>query len=107
MSVTPRPDTPAEQALAYLHTAANRAETLAHGDIFSAWGALADQIRLVAGAIDPAADSTLNPSADSVHDCLTLALDTLDSAPAEPELLVWIWHVIELRRLADQLTTGQ
>lgn len=105
MSVTPIPETPAEQALTYLHTAADRAEALANGDILSAWGALADQIRLVAGAINPTAGPIRQPPAESVQRCLTLALDSLDSAPAEPDLLIWIWHVTELRRLAHQLTT--
>jgi len=41
----------------------------------------------------------------SVNDHLTQALDNLDTASAGPDLLIWIWNVSELRRLADQLTT--
>ncbi len=96
---------PAARAMTHLHTAADRAEGLAGGDIFSAWNALAGQIRLVAGAIDPTAYPLQPPSTSSVDNCLTQALDALQAAPAEPDLLMWIWHVVELRRLANQLTT--
>ncbi len=96
---------PAVRALTHLHTAADKAEALADGDIYSAWSALASQIRLVAGAIDPTVYPIQPPSTSSVHDCLTRALDALDTPSAGPDLLIWIWHVVELRRLADQLAT--
>lgn len=96
---------PAVRALTQLHTAADNAEAIAGGDIFSAWSALAGQIRLVAGAIDPTAYAIQPPSTSSVHDCLTQAIDALGEASAGPDVLIWIWHVSELRRLADQLTT--
>ena len=104
MSLTTQQD-PAVRALTHLHTAADKAEALAEGDVYSAWSALAGQIRLVAGAIDPTVYPIQPPSTSSVHDCLTWALDALEAAPAGPDLLMWIWHVSELRRLADQLTT--
>jgi len=105
VSLTSLPQVAAVQALTHLHLAADRAEALAVGDIYSAWNALAGQIRLVAGAIDPTVYPLQPPSTSSVHHCLTRAIDALNEAPAGPDVLIWIWHVSELRRLTDQLTT--
>ena len=77
MSLIPVPQVPVVLALTHLHTAADRAEALAGGDIFSAWSALAGQIRLVAGSIDPTVYPIQPPSTSSVHDCLTQALNAL------------------------------
>ncbi len=105
MSLTSLPQVAAVQASTHLHLAADGAEALAVGDIFSAWSALAGQIRLVASAIDPTVYPLQPPSTSSVQNCLTRALNALDEAPAGPDVLIWIWHVSELRRLTDQLTT--
>jgi len=105
VSLLPVPQVPVVLALTHLHTAADRAEALAGGDIFSAWSALAGQIRLVAGVIDPTVYPLQRPSTSSVHNCLTRAIDALDEASAEPDVLIWVWQVGELRRLAGQLTT--
>lgn len=105
MTLATLPADPVADALTHLHTAADTAETLAAGGIFSPWSALAGQIRLVAGTIDSTVWHLQSPSTSSIHDTLTQALDALDAAPADTDVLIWIWHVSELRRLGDQLTT--
>lgn len=105
MTHTPLSADPVAHALTRLHEAAAKADALGQGDFFSTWSAFASQIRLVAGAIDPTVWPTPPPPTSSVHDCLTQALQALDRTPPGPDLLMWIWHVSELRRLAEQVTT--
>ena len=117
---------PVAAAVAHLHSAASAADATAGGRIFSPWAALASQIRLVVGAIDPNVDltpttttgagitttprtsgasTTLGPSSAAVLDSLAQAATALDGTAPDPDVLIWIWHVRELRRLAGELAT--
>ena len=95
-----------EQAVQSLHTAARRADDLAAGDVFSSWAALADQIRLVASGLNPAATPGEPRPWPSVRECLTAALEALDRVgpPDGPDdLRLWQWHLREVRDLAERL----
>ena len=97
-----------EQAVQSLHTAARRADELAAGDVFSSWAAMADQIRLVASGLDPAATPGEPRPWPSVRECLTAALEALDRVgpPDGPDdLRLWQWHLREVRDLAERLET--
>ena len=97
-----------EQAVQSLHTAASRADELAAGDVFSSWAALADQIRLVASGVDPAATPGERRPWPSVREGLTAALQALDRVgpPDGPDdLRLWQWHLREVADLADRLET--
>lgn len=101
------------EAAQTLQTAAIHADHLAdqHGqdDVFSGWAALADQIRLVAAGLDPAAVPHRTAPWPTVNDCLTAALDALErvTGPDGPDGLtdlgLWEWHLREVRDLTTQL----
>ena len=99
-----------EQAVQSLHTAARRADELAAGDVFSSWAAMADQIRLVASGLDPAATPGEPRPWPSVRECLTAALEALDRVgpPDGPDdLRLWEWHLREVADLAERLGTSR
>jgi hypothetical protein len=120
------PADPVAAAVEHLHSAASAADATVGGRIFSPWAALASQIRLVGGAIDPnvdltptittgagittsprtfSASITLGPSSAAVLNSLAQAAAALDRTAPDPDVLIWIWHVRELRRLAGGLAT--
>ena len=97
-------------AVQSLHTAARRADELGAGDVFSSWAAMADQIRLVASGLDPAAIPGEPRPWPSVPECLTAALEALDRVgpPDGPDdLRLWEWHLREVRDLAARLETSK
>ena len=99
-----------EQAVQSLHTAARHADDLAADDVFSSWAAMADQIRLVASGLDPAAIPGEPRPWPSVPECLTAALEALDRVgpPDGPDdLRLWQWHLREVSDLAARLGTSR
>jgi hypothetical protein len=96
------------EAVQSLHTAASRADELGAGEVFSSWGALADQIRLVASGLDPAGIPGERRPWPSVREGLTAALEALDRVgpPDGPDdLRLWQWHLREVSDLAARLET--
>ena len=99
-----------EQAVQSLHTAARHADDLAADDVFSSWAAMADQIRLVASGLNPAATPGEPRPWPSVRECLTAALEALDRVgpPDGPDdLRLWQWHLREVADLAARLETSR
>lgn len=106
------PDTdrtgPLSEALSHLYSAAAHADELADGDLFSPWTALTDQIRLVAAGIN----ATVMPfntriTTGSVHQDIAEALAALDAdRSGNPDHLMWLSHLHELRRITAGLPAG-
>jgi len=97
-----------DEAVQSLHAAADRAERLGSADVFSTWGAMAGQIRLVASGLDPLAAPTVRRPWTSVDDGLTAALEAMDRiGPLDgtDDLALWEWHVREIRDLVERLAT--
>jgi len=89
-----------------LLAAAALADDRGHDDVFSRWGAVADQIRLVASGLDPVAVPGESRPWSSVNGCLTAALEALDrvtTLDGATDLALWEWHVREVHDLADWL----
>ncbi len=66
------------EAVQSLLAAAALADDRGHADVFSRWGAMADQIRLVVSGLDPVAVPGEARPWSSVNGCLTAALEALD-----------------------------
>jgi hypothetical protein len=94
-----------DQAAGLMHAGAALAESRGGDDNFSDWHGLASQIRLTATGVshDPA---TVAPSSVSITACLVEARDTLDRIrplAGPPDLTLWLWHLHELRRIAEAM----
>jgi hypothetical protein len=92
-------------AAGHLHAAADKAETLGSDDAFSDWHDLASQARLTASGVSHSPRRTATPDTSLTAE-LTAALRVLDTVPIEtgpPDLLLWAWHIRELRNLAERM----
>jgi hypothetical protein len=91
-----------DRAAGRLQAAADRAEQLAGNDTFSEWHDLASQARLIAAGLSNTPLLPPEPAA-STTSAVASALATLNAIPGNagtPDLLLWAWHVRELRDLA-------
>lgn len=94
-----------DQAAGLMHAAAAIAESRGGDDVFSEWHGLASQIQLTSAGVSHAPTQVPEPS-PSVTGCLASAMATLDRiAPlaGPPDLTLWIWHIRELRDLAEAM----
>lgn len=94
-----------DQAAGLMHAAATIAESRGGDDIFSEWHGLASQIRLTSAGLSHAPSVVTDPPT-TVAGCLASAMATLDRISplaGPPDLTLWIWHIRELRDLAEAM----
>lgn len=94
-----------DQAAGLMHAAAAVAESRGGNDAFSEWHGLASQIRLTSAGVSHAPSVVTDPH-PSVNGCLASAMAWLGRiAPlaGPPDLTLWIWHIRELRDLAEAM----
>jgi len=99
------PEALLDDAAGHLQAAADFAEARGGSDVFSEWHGLAGQISLTASGVSHFPAVPAQPPA-SISEGLTAAIDTLECiAPLSgpPDLVLWIWHVRELLRLALEM----
>ena len=92
-------------AAQHLLTGGAAARARAGEDAFSLWHGFAGQLDLTAAGLDPMALADLS-TGGTVRSHVAAAQDALDGIrPLEgpPDLAMWVWHVAELRRLAEQM----
>ena len=93
-----------DAAAAHLHSAAHNARQLGGEDSLSIWHAFAGQLELAAAGLSPGVSSEPASEARSVVDHISDAATALESIPplqGPPDLAMRVWHVGELRRLAE------
>jgi hypothetical protein len=109
MAATPTATTLVADAAAHLRHAAAAARQLADQDAFSIWSAFAGQLDLAAAGLDPMWLGHDEPDGASIRDHLAAAASAIDRiAPLEgpPDRAMWVWHLSELQRLAEQLVAA-
>ncbi len=99
-----------ELAAAHLRTAAVDATRRGNGEAFSPWHGYAGQLELTAAGLvaHPCALPQVADQADvTTHVRLAgRALDRVPPGTGPPDLLLWIWHVAELERLAEDMAAS-
>jgi hypothetical protein len=93
-------------AAAHLHRAAAAARHRGGDDSFSDWHAYAGQLELAAVGLNPDRPSDLAADGRAIGDHIRDAGAALESIPplqGPPDLVMWVWHLSELRRLADDM----
>jgi hypothetical protein len=99
------------QACVHIDAAARQLETAAEGDVFSPLLALAGQLSLIRGGIDPSIRAAADPNdhlGPSTH--LDRALTLLDGIPPSagfPDQLVWAWRLSDVRDLLNSTDLGE
>ena len=94
-----------DDAAGLMHAAASLAESRGGDDAFSEWHGLASQIRLTAAGVSHSPSAVTEPP-PSITGCLASAMAALERiAPlaGPPDLTLWIWHLHELRDLAEHM----
>lgn len=96
----------AAEAATHLRHAASVAGQLGGQDPFSIWPAFAGQLDVAAAGLDPLWLGHDEPGGTSIRDHLAAAASAIDRiAPLEgpPDLAMWVWHLAELQRIAEQM----
>ena len=94
-----------DQAAGLMHAAAAVAESRGGDDVFSEWHGLASQIRLTSAGVSHAPSEVPDPR-PSVTECLasaTASLGRIAPLAGPADLTLWIWHIRELRDLAEAM----
>lgn len=94
------------EAASHLRHAAAAAREIGGDDAFSIWASFAGQLDLAAAGLDPMWLGHDEPDSTSIRDHLAAAASAIDSiAPLEgpPDLAMWVWHLSELQRIAEQM----
>lgn len=106
MAATQTATTLVAGAATHLRHAAAAARQLGGQDAFSIWPAFAGQLDLAAAGLDPMWLGHEAPDSTSIRDHLAAAASAIDRiAPLEgpPDLAMWVWHLSELQRIAEQM----
>lgn len=106
MTATPTATTLVAEAATHLRHAAAAARQLDGQDAFSIWPTFAGQLDLAAAGLDPMWLGHDEPDGASIRDHLAAAASAIDRiAPLEgpPDLAMWVWHLAELQRIAEQM----
>jgi hypothetical protein len=92
------------EAASHLMSAARAARHRGGADPLSLWHAFAGQLELTAAGLAPDVhrrdESDFRPVVDHLRDAAS-ALESIPPLQGPPDLAMWVWHVAELRRLAE------
>ena len=98
-------------ACVHIDAAANQLEAAAHGDVFSTLLALAGQLALIRGGIDPTIRAAPDPNdrlGPVAHvDRALLLLDGVPASVGPADLLVWTLRLSDLRDALLACGAGQ
>ena len=106
MTATPTATTLVAEAATHLRQAAAATREIDGEDAFSIWASFAGQLDLAAAGLDPMRLGHDEPDSASIRDHLAAAASAIDRiAPLEgpPDLAMWVWHLSELQRIAEQM----
>jgi hypothetical protein len=94
-----------DEGAAHLHHAANAARRIGGEDSLSIWHAFAGQLELAALGLSPGTQADGGAAHGPMADSIRAAVSALESIPplqGPPDLAMWIWHLAELRELAEE-----
>lgn len=94
-----------DRAAGHMHAAAALAVSRGGDDDFSDWHGLASQIRLTAAGVShsPSVTTDLPPSVSGSLASALTALERIAPLAGPPDLTLWLWHIHELRDVADHM----
>ena len=106
MTATPTATTLVAEAATHLRQAAAATREIDGEDAFSIWASFAGQLDLAAAGLDPMWHGHDEPDSTPIRDHLAAAASAIDRiAPlaGPPDLAMWVWHLSELKRIAEQM----
>lgn len=106
MAAAPTTTTLVAEAATHLRHASAAAREIGGDDAFSIWASFAGQLDLAAAGLDPTWLGHDEPDSTSIRDHLAAAASAIDRiTPLEgpTDLAMWVWHLSELQRIAEQM----